>query len=69
MSGDEKRDDALPSAPALVLDSTIASSQFTRLRHNSRLLVIRPQSAASSKWSSYFPLRDGEFARFAPIRL
>jgi len=23
MSGDEKRDDALPSAPALVLDSTI----------------------------------------------
>jgi len=26
MSGDEKRDDALPSAPALVLDSTMYRS-------------------------------------------
>jgi len=28
MSGDEKRDDALPSAPALVLDSTIVVEPY-----------------------------------------
>ena len=36
MSGDGKRGVASASAPALVLDSTIDSSQYSRSRHNFR---------------------------------
>jgi len=76
MSGDEKRDDALPSAPALVLDSTtlqiacslpdILGSSVDTFRNNGSAGVLRcplPSSGYTLYWiGKHLAISDRGFA-------